>query len=98
MNDLVFPIFQSLSMLSFGSLMKTDIHLDSTSIELMILIKEAQNSNHFQKALPAQPAKLDLNKKSLTKQNNFQNFTIDAQGFRKTKNVNPPTQEMEVTS
>ena len=34
----------------------------------------------------AQPAKLDLNKKSLPKQKTIQNFTIDAQGFRKTKN------------
>ena len=39
----------------------------------------------------AQPAKLDLNKKSLPKQKTIQNFTIDAQGLRKTKNENPPT-------
>ena len=45
-----------------------------------------------------QPAKLDLNKKSLSKQKTIQNFTIDAQGFRKTRNENPPTQEIEVTS
>ena len=45
-----------------------------------------------------QPAKLDLNKKSLPKQKTIQNFTIDAQGFRKTKNENPPTWEIEVTS
>ena len=32
----------------------------------------------------SQPAKLDLNKKSLPKQKTIQNFTIDAQGFRKT--------------
>ena len=30
-----------------------------------------------------QPAKLDLNKKSFPKQKTIQNFTIDAQGFRK---------------
>ena len=46
----------------------------------------------------AQPAKLDLNKKSFPKQKTIQNFTIDAQGFRKTKNENPPTWEMGVTS
>ena len=46
----------------------------------------------------AQPVKLDLNKKSLPKQKNIQNFTIDAQGFRKTKNENPPTWEIRVTS
>ena len=45
-----------------------------------------------------QPAKLDLNKKSLTKQKTIQNFTIDARGFRKTRNENPPTQEIGVTS
>ena len=38
-----------------------------------------------------QPAKLDLNKMSFPKQKTIQNFTIDAQGFRKTKNENPPT-------
>ena len=46
----------------------------------------------------AQPVKIDLNKKSLPKQKTIQNFTIDAQGFRKTKNENPPTWEMGVTS
>ena len=45
----------------------------------------------------AQPAKLDLNKKSFPKQKTIQNFTIDAQGFRKTKNENPSTWEIEVT-
>ena len=46
----------------------------------------------------AQPVKLDLNKKPFPKQKTIQNFTIDAQGFRKTKNENPPTWEMGVTS
>ena len=46
----------------------------------------------------SQPAKLDLNKKSFPKQKTIQNFTIDAQGFRNTKNENPPTWEMGVTS
>ena len=31
---------------------------------------------------------VDLNKKSLPKQKTIQNFTIDAQGFRKTRNEN----------
>ena len=48
--------------------------------------------------LETQPAKIDLNKKPLPKQKTIQNFTIDAQGFRKRKNENPPTQEIEVTS
>ena len=47
---------------------------------------------------PAQPAKPDLNKKSFSKQKTIQNFTIDAQGFRKMKNENLPTWEMGVTS
>ncbi len=45
-----------------------------------------------------QPTKIDLDKKSLPKQKMIQNFTIDSQGFRKTKNENPLTQEMGVTS
>ena len=45
-----------------------------------------------------QPIKLDLDKMSFPKQKTIQNFTIDAQGFRKTKNENPPTWEIEVTS
>ena len=45
-----------------------------------------------------QPVELDLNKKSFPKQKTIQNFTIDAQGFRKTKNENLPTWEIEVTS
>ena len=32
-----------------------------------------------------QPDKTDLDKKSFPKQKTIQNFTIDAQGFRKTK-------------
>ena len=46
----------------------------------------------------AHPAKIDLNKKWLPKQKTIQNFNIDAQGFRKTRNENPPTQEIGVTS
>ena len=46
----------------------------------------------------SQPVKVDLNKKSLPKQKTIQNFNIDAQGFRKTRNENPPTQEIGVTS
>ena len=45
-----------------------------------------------------QPAKLDLNKKSFPKQKTIQNFTINTKGFRKTKNENPPTWEIGVTS
>ena len=50
------------------------------------------------KLYSSQPAKLDLNKKFFPKQKTIQNFIIDAQGFRKTKNENPPTWEMGVTS
>ena len=45
-----------------------------------------------------QPVKIDLNKKSFPKQKTIQNFNIDAQGFRKTKNENPPTWEIRVTT
>ena len=44
------------------------------------------------------PAKIDLNKKWLPKQKTIQNFNIDAQGFIETKNENPPTWEIGVTS
>ena len=43
-------------------------------------------------------AKIDLNKKLLPKQKNIHTFNIDAQGFRKTRNENPPTREIGVTS
>ena len=46
----------------------------------------------------SQPVKIDLNKKSFPKQKTIQNFNIDAQGFRQTKNENSPTWEIRVTS
>ena len=46
----------------------------------------------------AQPAKLDLNRRSLPKQKTIQNVAVDAKGFRKTRNENPPTWEIGVTS
>ena len=52
------------------------------------------NRSHFSTL----PAKIDLNKKWLPKQKTIQNFTSDAQGFRKTRNENPPTQEIGATS
>ena len=55
-------------------------------------------AKEFQCQPKAQPAKIDLNKKSFPKQKTIQNFTIDVQGFRKTRNENPPTWEIEVTS
>ena len=39
-------------------------------------------------------AKIDLNKKWLSKQKTIQNFNIDAQGFRKTRNESPPMLEI----
>ena len=36
---------------------------------------------------------MDLIKKFLPKQKNIQSFKVDPQGFRKTINENPPTQE-----
>ena len=44
------------------------------------------------------PAKIDLDKKWLPKQKTIQSFDIDALGFRKTRNENPPTWEIEVPS
>ena len=45
-----------------------------------------------------QPVKKDLNKKSFRKEKTTQNFNIDAQRFRITKNENSHTWEIEVTS
>ena len=42
--------------------------------------------------------KIDLNEKLDPKQKTFQIFNIDAQRFRKTKNENPQTWEIRVTS
>ena len=42
----------------------------------------------------SQHVKVDLNKKLDPKQKTIQNFNIDAQVFRKTKNENPPTWEI----
>ena len=53
---------------------------------------------HGKKDTYPHPAKIDLYKKWLPKQKNIQNFNIDAYGFRKTKNENPLTWEMGVTS
>ena len=58
-----------------------------------LLIKSAQVFCHL-----SQPAKLDLNKKSFPKQKTIQNFTIDAIGFSKTRDKNPPAQEIGLTS
>ena len=60
-------------------------------IDTMFTYEESEGSK-------SHPAKIDLNKKWLPKQKTVQNFNIDAQGFRKTRNENPPTQEIGVTS
>ena len=49
-------------------------------------------------ALAPHPTKIDLNKEWLPKQKAIQNFKIDAQGFRRTRNENPPMREIGVTS
>ena len=45
-----------------------------------------------------QPVKVDLNKKLDSKQKIIQICNIDAHGLRKTKDENPPTWEIRVTS
>ena len=44
------------------------------------------------------PVKIDLNKKLDPKQKTFQTFNVDANVFRKTRNENPPTRVIPVTS
>ena len=46
----------------------------------------------------AHPVKIDLNKKLDSKEKTIQTFNIDAKGFRKTRNENPLTPEIGVTS
>ena len=46
----------------------------------------------------SQSAKLDLNEKWFQKQKTIRSYIFDAQGFRKTRNENPPMQEIGVTS
>ena len=41
---------------------------------------------------------MDLNQKLDSKQKTMQTFNIDGKGFRKTRNENPSTQEIGVTS
>ena len=55
-------------------------------------------SNSFSSICLSHPTKIDINKKWLPKKKTIQNFNIDAQGFRKIRNENPPTQEIGVTS
>ena len=52
----------------------------------------------MQKLSTTHPNKIDLNRKWLPKQKTIQNSNIDAQGFSKTRNENPPTREIGVTS
>ena len=46
----------------------------------------------------AQTVKMNLNKKLDPMQKIIQAFNIDVKGFRKTRNENPPTWEIGVTS
>ena len=66
----------------------------------MFLAEVQQTKKQMEKfnRIAAHHAKIDLNKKWLPKQMNIQNFNIDAQGFRKTRNENPSTWEIGVTS
>ena len=51
-----------------------------------------------QEVVLTQPVKIDSNEKLDPKQKTIQTFNIDAKRFRKTKNENPPTWEIGVTS
>ena len=70
--------------------------------ELLIFSNFSKNGNVIFNFISmtnmAQPTRLDLNKKYFPKQKTIQNFTIDVQGFRNTKNENPPTKEIGDTT
>ena len=64
-----------------------------------LLVKKVQNYVQMVFECPlTYSAKIDLDKKWLPKQKTIQNFNIDALGFGKTRNENPPTREIGVTS
>ena len=65
----------------------------------MFLAEVQQTKKQMEKCnrIVAHPAKIDLDKKWLPKQKTIQNFNIDAQGFRKTRNENSPMREIGVT-
>ena len=63
----------------------------------MALAKTAIQAGFYDACQP-QPVKIDLNKELDPKQKTIQTFNIDDQRFRKTKNENPLTQEIGVTS
>ena len=64
----------------------------------MVVVKNCQNLVEDKIQKQPHPAQIDLNKKWLPKQKNIQNFNIDALGFRKARNKNPPMWEIGVTS
>ena len=59
---------------------------------------KAINPNKFRHTLfQSQPVKSNLNKKLDPKEKTIQAFNIDAKGFRKSRNENPPSWEVGVT-
>ena len=74
-------------------LMKNNAIQLPTNNVLQLTKKNAQQHMKMSARLHtgSHPAKIDLNKNWLPMQKSIQNFNIDAQGFRKTRNENPPT-------
>ena len=80
--------------------------VDNTTMQLVskpqqfdvMVMKITYNEVDAQIMNVSHPAKIDLNKKWLPKQKTNQNFDSDAQGFRKTRNENPPMREIGVAS
>ena len=66
-------------------------------LDNMLLTTVGKKFNSLTLSWP-HPAKMDLNKKWLPKQKTNQNFNIDAQGFRNTRNEIPSTWEIRVTT
>ena len=60
-------------------------YLGTDSLQVAIQLITPSHSHH---------AKTDLNKKSGAMHQTLMSFYIDAQGFRKTKNENPLTQDI----
>ena len=77
----------------------TDTRIEFVKILDIVFIEEVEIFDCILMILKhTHPAKTDSNKKWLPKKKTIQNFNNDAQGFRKTRNENPPTREIGVTS
>ena len=85
-------------LLTLAQKLPSNLRVETICFAAVLLLDEIDECLHSGACACSTPRKIDLNKKWLPKQKTIQNFNIDAQGFRKTRNENPPMQEIGVTS